>query len=272
MTPRIQQPIFLVGAPRSGTSVFYRKFAQHPSLAWISNITKKYPGSLLITRMLMLFRKDHHPTEAGNVWQRFGKNEDDALRRADATPRAAKYMRKVVANNLRIFGKPRFLNKCPRNSLRIDFLDAIFPDAYFIHIIRDGRAVAHSLLRSREKHSGAYWAARPPGWKELLERPMIEACGLQWKSVVEFARRAGKSLPPDRYMEIRYEDFVARPEETFLKAGEWCGLQWDRTQLKALVSDIENRNFKWRERLNAGEIAALNSVIRDLLEELGYEV
>ncbi len=272
MNPPIQKPIFIVGAPRSGTSVFYRKFAEHPDLAWISNITKKFPDSLPITRLLMLFRKDHRPTEAGNVWKRFGRRDDDALGREDAMPRAANYMRKVISNNLRIFGKPRFLSKCPRNSMRVDFFDAIFPDAYFIHIIRDGRAVAQSLLRSREKHSGAYWAARPPGWKDLLDLPMIEACGLQWKRTVECARKSGKALPPERYKEIHYEDFTAEPEKTFLDVGEWCGLRWGEEQLSALLSDIENRNFKWRERFTPEDIASLNSVIKDLLEELGYEV
>ena len=56
MRKQVVRPIFIVGAPRSGTNIFYRTFAKHPDLAWISNITKKIPSSLWLTRIIMLFR------------------------------------------------------------------------------------------------------------------------------------------------------------------------------------------------------------------------
>jgi hypothetical protein len=67
---QVISPIFIVGAPRSGTNIFFRTFAKHPDLAWISNITKKIPSSLWLTRCIMLFRNDHRPTETNNVWQK----------------------------------------------------------------------------------------------------------------------------------------------------------------------------------------------------------
>ena len=71
MQHRVRSPIFIIGSPRSGTNAFYYRFAQHPELASITNITKKFPSSLLATRMIMFFRSDHIPTEAGKVWDRF---------------------------------------------------------------------------------------------------------------------------------------------------------------------------------------------------------
>jgi hypothetical protein len=76
MRKQVVRPIFIVGAPRSGTNIFYRTFAKHPDLAWISNITKKVPSSLWLTRIIMLYRNDHRPTEANNVWQKFAGNAD----------------------------------------------------------------------------------------------------------------------------------------------------------------------------------------------------
>jgi len=265
-------PIFIVGAPCSGTSIFYRTFAKHPDLAWISNITKKVPSSLWLTRLIMLFRDDHRPTEANNVWQKFAGNDDESLDRDDVTAAARKYLYTVLQNNLQIFNKPRFVNKCPGNSVRIEFLKEIFPDAIFIHIIRDGRAAAYSIMRSRLGHSGAYWSVKPPGWQSLLKLPLIDACALQWKMTVESILHSAKNLPRGQYMEVRYEKFVARPSELFELVGAKCDLVWQGDLLKKITTGMDNRNFKWQNELPDADKNTLNVLLGDFLRQLGYEV
>jgi len=272
MAVEIRSPIFILGCPRSGTSVLYEKLAQHPDVACISRATKKMPSSLLATRLLLLFRRNFKPTEAENVWGRFCHGDDHALGADDATPRARRYLHAVVRTHLALFGKSRFLAKCPRNSVRVGFLDAVFPDAVFVHIVRDGRAVAYSIARSRAKEAGEYWGTRPPGWRKLLGMPVLEASALQWKLITEHALRSAQALPPERYVEIRYEEFTARPAETLDAIAAKCGLAWDQDRLRALVADIESRNYKWRENLSPDEVARLNELIGDLLLRLGYEL
>ncbi len=269
---KTQAPIFIIGCPRSGTNTLYYRIAKHPGLAYISNITKKLPDSLILTRLLMLFRKDHRPTEAKNVWGRFRRGDDDALTAADATPQAAHFLHKVVDNHLRLFARPRFINKCPRNTVRLGFLNAVFPDAFFIHVLRDGRAVAHSILRAREKHAGQYWGCRPPGWRSLLDLPMPDACAMQWKLITEHALAAARSLPPDRYIEVRYEDLCDSPEQSFREVSEKVGLAWEPAVLQELVGDVSSRNYKWRENFSGAEIERLNALLGDLLLRLGYVV
>jgi hypothetical protein len=271
MPNQIDRPIFVVGAPRSGTNLFYRSFAKHPELAWISNITKKVPASLWLTRIIMMFRDDHRPTEANNVWQKFAGNQDVYLGRNDVTAAARKYLHTVLLNNLRIFDKPRFINKCPGNSVRIDFLKEIFPDAIFIHIIRDGRAAAYSIMRSRLGHSGAYWSVKPPGWQDLLKLPLVDACGLQWKMTVETALQSAKRLPPGQYMEVRYEDLVDRPTEIFEQVGQKCSLVWPPDLLPKITTGMENRNFKWQTEMQDADKNSLNELLGDFLRQLGYE-
>jgi len=226
MRKQVVHPIFIVGVPRSGTNIFYRTFAKHPDLAWISNITKKVPSSLWLTRIIMLFRNDHRPTEANNVWQKFAGNDDESLGRDDVTAAARKYLHTVLQNNLQIFNKLRFVNKCPGNSVRIEFLKEIFPDAIFIHIIRDGRAAAYSIIRSRLGHAGAYWSVKPPGWQDLLKLPLIDACALQWKMTVEAILHSAKKLPREQYMAVKYEELVAQPAEILEQVGKKCDLVW----------------------------------------------
>ena len=184
MPKQVISPIFIVGAPRSATNIFCRTMAKHPDLAWISNITKKIPASVLLTRILMLFRSDHRPTQGNNIWQKFIGDDDESLGGKDVTPAARRFPHKVVRNNLQLFNKPRFVNKCPGNSARIEFLKEIFPDAVLIHLIRDGRAAAYSIMRSRLEHSGAFWSFKPPGWQNLLRLPLVDASALQWKMMV----------------------------------------------------------------------------------------
>lgn len=272
MCKQVVRPIFIVGAPRSGTNIFYRTFAKHPDLAWISNITKKAPSSLWLTRILMLFRNDHRPTEANNIWQKFTGDDDESLDRDDVTAAACKYLRKVLQNNLQLFNKPRFVNKCPGNSVRIEFLKEIFPDAIFIHIIRDGRAAAYSIMRSRLGHSGAYWSVKPPGWQALLKLPLIDACALQWKMTVESILQSAKNLPRGQYMAVKYEEFVARPSEILELVGAKCDLAWRDDLLQKITTGMENRNFKWQNELQDADKNTLNGLLGAFLGQIGYEV
>jgi len=272
MPNQIDRPIFVVGAPRSGTNIFYRTFAKHPDLAWISNITKKVPSSLWLTRIIMMFRDDHRPTEANNVWQKFTDSEDEFLGRDDVTAASRKYLHTVLQNNLRIFNKPRFVNKCPGNSVRIDFLKEIFPDAIFLHIIRDGRAVAYSIMRSRLQHSGDYWSVRPPGWQDLLKLPIVDACALQWKMTVESILQSAKDLPREQYKEVRYEELVARPADIFEQVGKQCDLVWQKDLLQSITAGLDNRNFKWQTEMQEADKNTLNELLRDFMGQLGYDV
>ena len=272
MTIDVHKPIFIIGAPRSGTSIFYRTMAKHPDLAWISNITKKFPFSMLMTRLIMLFRNDHRPTEANKVWAKYTTGDHESLGSADVSPAARRFLHKVVQNNLKIFNKTRFLNKCPGNAVRIEFLKEIFSDAIFVHIIRDGRAVVHSIKRAREKHSGQFWGTRPPGWRDLLPRPMLEACALQWKMIMEHILESAQQLPQDQYFEVKYEDFVARPAEIFTSVEKKCGLTLNDAFINDVAIGLENRNFKWQENLSPDQKNTLTLLLGELLDRLGYKV
>ncbi|MGH7819110.1 MAG: sulfotransferase family protein, partial [Candidatus Binatia bacterium] len=199
------RPIFIVGMPRSGSTVFYNTLAKHPEVAWVSQASKKFPRSLLLTRFIMAFRADRRPTEGHRIWRRYVRAEDDSLRREHVTAAQRRYYTTLVDMHVRLHGKPRFLSKYPRNVLRFEYLDEIFPDALFLHLIRDGRAVAQSVLQMRDGHGGRnlWWGIRPPGWRTLERLEPVESVGLQWKMTIEYARKSAASLSPARYLEIR---------------------------------------------------------------------
>lgn len=274
MADTIFKPIFVIGMPRSGTSVFYRKLGSHPDLAWISKATRKFPTSPTLSRLIMPFRRDHSATEAPRVWSRFARPEDDVLSREDVTEEQARFYRQVARTQMKIFNKPRFLAKYPRNALRLSYLDEIFPDALFIHFIRDGRAVSRSVIDYRIRHGGIdkYWGIKPPRWKDLLDREPYEAVGLQWKMTIEYARQEAQALGPSRYMELTYETFCDQPADTLKRVGDFCELSWSEEFLTPLVADVKSQNFKWRDSFSHEQMQAINRVAGDLLTELQYEL
>lgn len=93
-------------------------------------------------------------------------------------------------------GGRRWLNDCPFNANVVDEIAAIHPDALFLHPIRDGRAVAASMMRR--------------GWKDSPQRA-IEI----WSSRVNAARRSGAKLPDDQYLEIDFRNLIDNPKNAF---------------------------------------------------------
>ncbi len=272
-TPQIVKPIFIVSMPRSGSSVFYQKFSTHPDLCWTSHDSKKFPRSAVLSRIIQKVRPDPRPTEGHRIWRRFAREEDDSMRREHVIEEQKRYYHDLIRAQLRIFGKSRFISKYPRNCLRLDWIDEIFPDAIFVHLVRDGRAVALSLLRKRDTHEGRphWWGIRPPGWKNFSHCDPIESVAQQWKACVTYTRTLAADLPPQRYGQFRYEDFCAAPADTLERVAALCDLKWpDRAALEQLVSNIDTQNYKWGGTFSENELERMESVMGDLLEELGY--
>ena len=265
MNAEIYKPIFIIGSQRSGTSIFFRKMCQHPDLAYFTYTSKKFPRSVLLTRMISPFRHNHDPSEGSKIWGKFASGDDDSLDRSDVNPRARRYFSKAITTQLKVMKKPRFMSKHPRNSVRMTYFHEIFPDAVFIHIVRDGRAVSRSLLQFRLRKGGEdkYRGCRPPGWRRLLIMDPLESCCYQWKMVVQHVRREATKIPKDQYMEVEYQDFMTRPDDVLRNVAKMCDLTWDENHLKSIGNDLNNRDFKWKESFSKDQIERLNAIIEE---------
>jgi glycosyltransferase involved in cell wall biosynthesis len=160
---KIRQPIFIVGCGRSGSTLLYNLMAGHKDLTWFSNYTDKYPNQPWISKFNYLFKdptisknfRDNQlfpfiiPSEAHDLWNLFHPLEqggDPPLFESDVKDANVVLMKKTILNHLKYSKCRRFVNKNTRNTHRSLYPYKIFPDALFIHIIRDGRAVTNSLL------------------------------------------------------------------------------------------------------------------------------
>jgi hypothetical protein len=156
----------------------------------------------------------------------------------------------------------------------MEFLAKIFPDAQFIHLIRDGRAVCQSVLerRRRSGNINAWWDVRPEDWRQWEKADPVTAVAHQWDSVVRAVSESGATFPAEQYMESRYEDFTTDPVKFIESIGRFCSVNWPRDEIVRATREIESRNDKWAKVFTPQEIEVLNSIMADTLKKHGYAV
>jgi hypothetical protein len=270
--PMIDRPVFIVGMPRSGSTAFHEVLARQPEFATTTHVSRKFPVCLPLLRLIAPFYRVHRPGEAGTMWDRFVGAESDVLTAADVTPAARKFYTTAVTNVVRLYGRPRFLSKCPRNGLRMAFLHALFPDARFIHLIRDGRAVCQSVMERRRRAGDvqAWWDVKPAGWRQWASLEPVVACAHQWDEVVRAVAETGAALPSEQYLEVRYEDFTADPVGCMRGVAGFCGVVWSDAAIAEATREISSRNDKWAKVFSADEVARMMAVMGPTMARFGY--
>jgi len=196
------------------------------------------------------------------------------LTEADVTPEAEACIRKIVGQYIRYQGKSRFINKNTRNSRRIRFLNRIFDDALFIHVIRDPRATINSFLEVGFWPDLKIWCCdkiTPREWEGQGRDPVILAARL-WMKNVQRVLEDRAVLGKDRYIEVRYEDFMARPDDVLAALLDFAGLRWnDRFRSFASTFTLKSMNFKYKARFSEEQLAEIKRVVQPLAGSLGYD-
>ena len=173
-------------------------------------------------------------------------------------------------------GKPRWGDKTPLYMQHLPLLERLFPEASFVHLIRDGRDAALSFLSVPE-------GIMTEGWGYPRDAAGF-AC--QWATEVRAARALGERVGPGRYLELRYEALVADPAGELRRTCSFAGLEYDEAML-GYVGRTESARKEHQQRLNepprvgvrdwstempVADREAFEAVAGDLLAELGYPV
>lgn len=248
--------VFVVGSPRSGTSLVAALLAAHPEIAGA-------PGEshLFDEGVNALFDN----FEATEPWQAF-------LSTHVSREQLIGLVRQLcdgVFDAVRAREKPgaRFVvEKTPYGragtELELDRKLACYPDGRYIHVIRDGRAVVRSLRHMQWNSDSAAEAA------------------MRWRRAVDATRDRLTGSP--RYRELRYEELIAAPAREMRQVFSWLGARAD-AEIDATVDRVMRHRFAsneskvrvdpgaWREELTARDLADVQHVAGELLRELGYE-
>ena len=158
----------------------------------------------------------------------------------------------------------------------LPLLERLFPDAQYVHLIRDGRDAALSFLRMPEGTFTRTWA-HPDTVAEF-------AC--LWRTEVEAARELGRRIGPSRYLEVRYEDLVAGMEAVVKRICEFAHLPYENSMLEyAGAVDVSGKPHQqrllepprsgvrdWRTQMGAEDVGSFEAISGALLSVLGYEL
>ncbi|MFL5798038.1 MAG: sulfotransferase family protein [Actinomycetota bacterium] len=267
---------FIVACGRSGTTMLRVMFEQHPDMAippesyfpvsfWRRRERYRVGGGFDLGAMAEdLVRHDRFL-----AWRLDQTVVRERL--AGTAPDFAEAVRRVYALYAEAHGKTRYGDKTPPFLMHLPLLAREFPEARFVHLVRDGRDVVLSLREQRFAPSSFAGAAE------------------YWASRVRRGRGAGQRLGPDRYREVRYEDLVADPERELRRLCEFVELDFRPEMLAYRQEDLARipltermkaggaasapgpSGRDWRSQMTPRQLAVVEVVAGDELEALGYE-
>jgi hypothetical protein len=261
---------------------------------WLSGFAEEFPTrpewnrravAMMNNRLLRgIFHKRIKPGENYGFWytHAYGFAEPGRdLVADDVTPRVRRQLRSVFERML-TRRRNRILIKLTGWS-RIGFLNEIFPDAKFIHIVRDGRAVASSYLHINEWQWRGWYG--PYSWRygplspedqaawEATGKSFAALAGLQWRIHTRAIDAARALVDPERFLQVRYEDFCDQPLESCRRVVEFAELEsspeFERHVSTTRITDMSNR---YRKDLSVAQQALLTGLLRDDLVKYGYDV
>lgn len=249
-------PIFIVGAPRSGTTLLRRLLNQH-SMLCVPEETHFF--TRLSKPFVQLWERDHNKKAIQLLneqpivqdWQvNVAAREIGDLDGEAAYAYALKLiMSKKAISEQKIY----WAEKTPAYVFFIQSLRRLFPDARFIHLYRDGRDVAISLAPLSWGPNNAY------------------SCARYWRSAIEAWRDSRKMLGDDAF-ELSYESLCQEPDEYLEEILKFIGLPYESVILENTA--IKKNNWgKWRNKffMSADELSAFEVAAGETLNLLHYE-
>jgi hypothetical protein len=296
----VDRPIFVIGTGRSGLSPLMDLVAYHPAFAWPSQYNDRWPS---VARASALSRAVEFPpltsrlkfargvpthAETYRLWNRcfpgFAEPYRDLLPE-DVTPHAEKLFRRAIDGIVREQRKARFIAEYSGWS-RIAFLKRIFPDAMFVHIVRDGRAVAHSFINVDwwDGWAGVHrWRIGMPEAAVLdkldrYQHSFLAIAAVYWKILVANITEKGSALPDGDFLVIRYEDLVAEPEKEARRIVEFAGLdagdpRFQRHLGTVRIVDANRQQMRippWREAVTDEQLRMFEDLAGPELALFGY--
>ncbi|HXW33872.1 MAG TPA: sulfotransferase [Acidimicrobiales bacterium] len=297
----ISQPLIVLGAPRSGTTMVFQALSTHPTLFSLYResqgiINEHFPIEMRSGQSVEVTAEDLDDETARTIAREFfdqvGNLEASMLLGRSvpliARARLGKYLTRI--GSFRKVPPIRIVEKTPDNCFRIQMLLKVFPDARFVYVVRDPRGSIASIHKGWTEESrfqrfalpadfaitgytGKYWCfGLPPGWEELDGSTVMEICAHQWRLYNEFCRR---DLPSDdqRVHQVRYEEISANPGSVLQSLARWAELdpvplaRYSK-KLPVVNTWTKPRSDKWRRVED--QITAVLPLVAEESDRLGY--
>jgi len=223
------RPIFIVGPPRSGTTLLTQVLTGHCDVGYLTNLHNAVWGAPAVVEQLVHPLRwrgapDYRSTfgntrswlgesEAPNYWLRFFPERPHFVAEDDVEPDRLRALRAAVRRLVRAFGRD-IVFKTINNTGRVRPIAAALPEALFIVSRRQPLATARSILEARHSYFGTFdrwWSLESPGWQELAARPAHEQAAEQVLRTYEALDEARRAIGAERFVDVRYESLCDDP-------------------------------------------------------------
>ena len=244
----VNQPIILVGAERSGTTMLRLMLDNHPDIAWCSEFEYAVEYMKDDTQCYPNIEKFYRYLKTDRIFQLHGFSIDPQLNYPELIDSFLRQRQQQT-------GKPLVGLTCHRH---FDRLLKIWSDARFIHIVRDPRDVARSCIGM--------------GWNGNVW------CGSdRWLEVEQLWQQMRSHLSKDRYLEISYEDFLENTESVLGQICSFIGTEVSPTMYDyANTTDYTLPDFKfayqWKRKASDTDIQLVEARTSSMLVERGYQL
>jgi hypothetical protein len=289
---------FMLGCQRSGTTLLKHIVDIHPQVAvmpesgwfgtWYELGTGLTPEGFvtpeLIPKLLLTCKNVELGMNPGELYEMAGRKEKVLY---------ASFVSTIFDRYGKAHGKSLVGSKNPDYLRHLNTLHRLWPQAKFVHIIRDGRDICLSMS-DRWKNRGDFrgfpfllYEKPDQVFDDWSEDPAITTAK-SWEWNVQLGREFGRSLNSEMYYEMRYEDLVARPEAQCIALCEFLGIPFDSAMLrhqeifkprrgesgailhKSVGLPITPGLRNWRSEMAPGELERFEAAVGPFLEELGY--
>jgi LPS sulfotransferase NodH len=271
----VSRPLVVLGVSRSGTTLLRVVLDRSPGIAipdesfFVPLLARRHRRTIDAERFL----DDVARIPTVRAW---GLRVDDVRPRVRSGMPTGDAIAAIFEAYAERHGKPRWGDKTPMYMRHLPLLEHLFPEAQYVHLVRDGRDAALSFLEMPEGTFTRTWAHPTT--------PAQFAC--LWRKEVSAARTLGRRVGGARYHEVRYEDLVVDPTAVVATICSFAEIPFEPEMLAyAGTVDVSDKPHQlrlrrpptpgvrsWREDMSASDVAAFEAVAGDLLEELGYEV
>jgi hypothetical protein len=259
--PFLKEPVFLIGSGRSGTTYLQHILELHPDI-------DGYPGEAEPLWHVATYPYHEKQPPVPPIWL---DPETFTNFSVQNWPSAWKYTIKGMFGSHFLFShKHIFLQKTVMNNFMLEEMLHMYPKAKFIYLIRNGWSVALSYQKKElQKYAN-------PIYRKYIDKGDLkrvrEIHAKYWNDTIERVEEDKKKyFSASNFLEIRYENLVAKPEETIKDILGFMGLPFsENSDFRAAVAGVSDKNYKAESEIDPAEHARLEEVMRPALTLKGY--
>ncbi len=277
----IHAPVFIIGVPRSGSTILYQAITATMDIGYINNLICSLYNSLPLGFKLSkyIYSNSTHtcfnssfghttdygynaPSECGSFWYRWLPRDKHFIDWNDFDRNIVHKIRQEVYSASNIIKRP-IVFKNLNAGQRLRLISRTFPNARIIHIKREAAYNIQSILKARRNNNipeHSWWSIKPPYYTSYLNLSEIKMCTAQYKGILKQIDEDRKLFPENQWKDIEYENFIDDPQMTIESLMDFLDIPLrSNTDLSQLLQNIKGKQERslseeeWKEVLHSVE-------------------